>query len=217
MARVSLTIDNGPDPQVTPRVLDVLEQRGVPATFFVLGSRLADAKNRRLAECAHAERHWIGNHTFSHRLPFGVNQDPDAVEGEVVATERLIGDLARPSPLFRPFGAGGHLDERLLRPDLVEHLTAHAYTCVLWNAVPRDWEQPDAWVAVALEQVRALEEAVVVVHDVIPGNGAQIDRLIGSLRDEGHELVQEFAADCVPIERGKVVRPLDALIGRPGC
>ena len=55
MARVSLTIDNGPDPQVTPRVLDVLEQRGVPATFFVLGSRLADAENRRLAERAHAK------------------------------------------------------------------------------------------------------------------------------------------------------------------
>jgi len=216
VARVTLTIDNGPDPEVTPRVLDVLARRSVPATFFVLGCRLADTENRRLAERAHAEGHWIGNHSFSHRVPFGLNQDPEAVVREVVATERLIGSLARPSPLFRPFGGGGHLDERLLRRDLVDHLTAHTYTCVLWNAVPRDWEQPEAWVPVALAQVRACEEAVVVVHDVIPGNDAQIDRLIGSLRDEGHEIVQDFAAECVPIECGKAVRPLDALTGRPG-
>jgi len=214
MARVTLTIDNGPDPDVTPRLLDVLKRRGVRASFFVLGRSLADPALRRIAERARDEGHWIGNHTWSHAVPFGENDDPLAVTSEVVRTEALIGDLAHPDRFFRPFGGGGHLDARLLSRDLVAHLTERAYTCVLWNAVPRDWEQPEAWVDTALAQVAALDRAVVVVHDVVPRNDASIDRFLGALGDAGHELVQGFPPDCTPIVRGEIRAPLDAFVGR---
>ncbi len=214
MARVTLTIDNGPDADVTPRVLDVLAHHRVPASFFVLGRRLLDPGLRRIAERAHDLGHWIGNHTFTHEVPFGTNDDRDAVECELEATQRALGGLGHPDRLFRPFGSGGELDSRLLSRELVEHLARHRYSCVLWNAVPRDWERPDAWVPVALEQVRALDWAVLVVHDVLPGNAAQIDRLIGQLHDEGHELVQEFPDACVPIRHGEIRAPLEAFIGR---
>ncbi|MBM4268682.1 MAG: polysaccharide deacetylase family protein [Deltaproteobacteria bacterium] len=213
MARVTLTIDNGPDPEVTPHVLDVLARRNVRASFFVLGSALADPARRRCAERARAEGHWIGNHTYTHAVPFGQNEAPDAVEREVVATERLLGDLAHEERLFRPFGGGGHLDERLLSRALVDHLTAEAYTCVLWNAVPRDWE-PHDWVSVAVEQIRASPWSVLVVHDVIPGNDRRIDDLLARLEDRGDEVVQAFAPDCVPIRRGEVVRDVAPFVGR---
>lgn len=214
MARVTLTLDNGPDPEVTPRVLDVLRRRAVRASFFVLGRALADPRRRRVAERAHAEGHWIGNHTWSHRVPFGDDDAPDAVERELVRTQACLGDLAHPDRLFRPFGGGGHLDRRLLSRDLVAHLERHAYTCVLWNAVPRDWESPRTWVDTALAQVAALDEAVVVVHDVLPGNDASIDRFLGAARDAGHELTQELPASCTPILRGRVRAPIDAYLGR---
>ena len=69
MFDLTLTFDNGPEPAVTPVVLDVLAHHGVLSTFFVIGSKLADPKARACAERAHAEGHWIGNHTFSHGIP----------------------------------------------------------------------------------------------------------------------------------------------------
>ena len=52
---VTLTFDNGPEPAVTPRVLDVLGLVDIKATFFVLGSKLADPERRAIAKRAHAE------------------------------------------------------------------------------------------------------------------------------------------------------------------
>src|ERR1700756_2283298 len=105
----ALTFDNGPDPGVTPRVLDVLAARAVKATFFVVGAKLA--RHRELAERAHREGHWIGNHTYTHSAPFG-EQDAATARAEIERTQALLGDLAHPDRLFRPMGAGGHLDRR---------------------------------------------------------------------------------------------------------
>lgn len=215
MARVTLSIDNGPDPEITPDVLDVLARRGVEASFFVVGQRLEDAAGLRCVERAAADGHWIGNHSYSHTVPFGLNDRPEAIAEEVEATQALIDPLAQPARLFRPFGGdGGALDERLLSRELVDHLVAHRYTCVLWNAVPRDWEQPERWVETAMAQVAGLTWALVVVHDIVPGAADQIDRFIGRLQDDGHEIVQSFPEDCVPITAGEARRSVEHLIGR---
>jgi hypothetical protein len=57
--------------------------------------------------------------------------------------------------------------------------------------------------------VEALDWAVLVVHDVLPGNDTRIDRLLGLLEDRGHELVQEPSPACVPIRRGERLAPID--------
>ena len=71
MFDVTLTFDNGPEPSVTPRVLDVLARRGVRTTFFVIGNKLLTRDARACTERAHAEGHWIGNHTWTHSRPLG--------------------------------------------------------------------------------------------------------------------------------------------------
>ena len=68
---IALSFDNGPDPSTTPKVLDVLAAREIPALFCVLGERLARPELRRLTERAHAEGHWIANHTYTHSVPLG--------------------------------------------------------------------------------------------------------------------------------------------------
>jgi peptidoglycan/xylan/chitin deacetylase (PgdA/CDA1 family) len=182
----------------------VLARRGVKATFFVVGEQLR--AHRALAERAHAEGHWIGNHTLTHPRPLGETGDPRA---EIEAAQAELGALAHPDKLFRPSGAGGALEPGLLSRDAVDALVAGGYTCVIWNAVPGDWRDPDGWVATALEQVAAHDWTLLVLHDVA---GAAADRLEDFLARADATFRQDFPPACVPIRRGVVSGPLDGLV-----
>lgn len=206
---VTLTFDNGPTPGVTSRVLEVLARHGVRATFFVLGSRLSDPEGWRVCEKAHGEGHWIGNHSWSHPAPFGACRDRRQVESQILRTERLLSPLARPERLFRPPGDGGRLDNRLLSEAAIRLMREQAITCVLWNVVPRDWEQPDRWVDRAIDMCVRRPWSLVVLHDT--GTGA-MDRLSGYLdrvRETGGGFRQDFPPECVPIRKGRIVGPVD--------
>jgi peptidoglycan-N-acetylglucosamine deacetylase len=209
---VTLTFDNGPDPPVTPHVLDVLADRGILATFFVVGRRLADGDGRALAERARADGHWIGNHTYTHSVPFAELPDPAQARREIEDTQSMIGDLAHADRLFRPVGGGGVLDERLLTPEALETLVSGRYTCVLWTAVPRDWEDPEGWVDRALEQCAGRAESLLVLHDVEGGAMDHLERFLDRAAEAGLRFRQEFPAPCVPIRRGEIVRPLDGVM-----
>jgi len=136
MFDLTLTFDNGPEPETTPFVLDVLARRSIRTTFFVVGHKLSTPKGRVLARRAHEEGHWIGNHTWSHSVPLGLLKDPSAIGKEIRNTQEAIGGLAHPHRYFRPFGQGGNLDERLLNPVVLGVLAAERMSCVLWNAIP---------------------------------------------------------------------------------
>jgi peptidoglycan/xylan/chitin deacetylase (PgdA/CDA1 family) len=213
LADVTLTFDNGPEPSVTPHVLDVLAEREIRATFFVVGRRLAAGDGRGLAKRARAEGHWIGNHTYTHSRPFGELPDAEQARREIEETQSVIGELAHADRLFRPVGGGGDLDQRLLTPEVVETLVTGRYTCVLWTAVPRDWEDPDGWVDRALEQCAGRRESLVVLHDVEGGAMDHLERFLDCAGEAGMRFRQPFPADCVPIRRGEIVRPLDSLVG----
>jgi peptidoglycan-N-acetylglucosamine deacetylase len=210
--RVTLTFDNGPDPDVTPRVLDVLQRRGVTAHFFVLGKWLAEPARRRCVERARDDGHLIGNHSFSHATPLGDDPRPDAVDREIAATEALLAPIAPGPRRFRPFGGGGALGPHLLSRRAVDYLVAHGYSCVLWNSVPRDWIEPDAWVPRALADCAAGPHTVVVLHDIPGAALAGLDDFVAALRDRGAELVPELPADCVPILDGRIVGELGAIV-----
>ena len=87
MFDLTLSFDNGPEPDVTPQVLDTLAKRSIKTTFFVIGEKLADPARRRLAARAHDEGHWIGNHTYTHSVPLGLQHDPDAAQHEIARTQ----------------------------------------------------------------------------------------------------------------------------------
>ena len=205
---VTLSFDNGPEPGVTEQVLEVLKQADVAATFFVLGSKLADPARRAIAQQAHAEGHWIGNHTMTHQRPLGTIDEPGVARTEIVDTEALIGGLAHPDRLFRPFGGGGELGPHLLNDEAVETLTKNRMTCVLWNAVPRDWADPDGWPEVALAQCLVHPHTLLVLHDLPTGAMRHLAGFIASLRQHGGRFRQDFPPECVPIRRGEVLAPL---------
>jgi len=203
-----LTFDNGPEPGVTPQVLAVLKKEKILATFFVLGAKLADSARRKLAEQAHAEGHWIGNHTKSHGVPLGRVGDPAVVRSEILDTEAILGELAHPDRLFRPFGGGGELGPHLLSKAAVEVLQEKRMTCVLWNAIPRDWEDPRGWVETAIEQCQAQPWTLLVLHDLPTGAMNYLGAFIARVRQERGTFTQVFPPECVLIHRGEVIGQL---------
>jgi peptidoglycan/xylan/chitin deacetylase (PgdA/CDA1 family) len=212
MGRVTLSFDNSPHQDITPRVLDVLARYAVKASFFAVGERIRNTELYREAERAHDAGHWIGNHSMTHTIPLGEDRRPDAPEQEIGAAQDLLGRLSHSDRFFRPFGGGGHLDRRLLSLAARDYLIQREFTCVVWNVVPRDWEDPEGWVERTLQACSAQEEALVVLHDHLPSAVAKLDSLITRLKDAGHTIVQEFPAACVPIVRGAVAQDLALLL-----
>ncbi len=211
MTRVALSFDNGPDPEATPGVLDALAARGLRAHFFVLGKHLATPRGRALAGRARAEGHVLGNHSYSHEVPLGDDARADAVAREIVATERLLGPLAAAPKLFRPFGGGGAIGPHLLSPAALGHLVAEKYSCVLWNSVPRDWDDPEGWRERALADCAAGGHLLLVLHDVAGACLPALPRFLDEARDRGVAFVTDLPAPCVPLVGGAARADLSAL------
>lgn len=119
---VFLTFDDGPIPQVTPWVLDVLKQYNVPATFFCTGDNVA--RNPQLFDSLRAAGHQVGNHTMSHVKGLNMNT-PDYLRNIEKAD-----DLIK-SPLFRP-------PHGFIRPSQFAAIK-EKYTTVMWDVVTRDY------------------------------------------------------------------------------
>lgn len=197
---ITLTFDNGPHDEVTPRVLDILARHGIKSTFFVIGNRLAE--HRAAAERAHEEGHWIGNHTWSHAQTFRDRGDSGFVAGEIDKAQAALGDLAHPDKLFRPYGARGRLDGALNQA-AVDHLSRNGFTCVLWNCVPGDFENAHRWPEVALRQIGETAWPLLALHDIFAEAVGNLERFIGAVRDRGYVFRQEFPSDAIAIRNGK--------------
>ena len=175
MKRLTFTFDNGPCPGATEAVLDFLAERSIKATFFLVGAQLADDDARHLAELAHSQGHWIGNHTFSHSTPLGLDGSRKRVEREIGETQRCLGDLAHRRKFFRPNG-GGVAGPHLLSPEAVDYIQENRFTLVTWNSVPGDWKQPhEDWFPRAVRDLERQDWTVLVLHD--PYIASMIDLL----------------------------------------
>ncbi|MBK0386407.1 MULTISPECIES: polysaccharide deacetylase family protein [unclassified Streptomyces] len=156
--RVALTFDDGPHPLYTPRVLDILREYGVPATFFCVGLH-ADAHADTLASVA-AAGHSIGNHTWSH--PFLPDLTQEELYFQIDATNRAVERVTGTAPhlLRPPYGSRS--------PDILGWLADRGMTTVLWDNDPCDWASPgtESIVRTAVEQTA--NGSIVLLHD---GNG----------------------------------------------
>ena len=211
MAKVTLTFDNGPDPQATPLVLDCLTRHGVKSTFFVLGQNVGQPPGLDLARRASREGHWIGNHTWSHTGRLGETTREVALQ-EFERTEQALSWVKQSVPLFRPRGGAGRMGRGLLHPVVVDRLTSGGYSCVLWNSVPGDFRDPDGWVERAIADCRTREWSLVVLHDLPNDAMRHLDSFLRKLREEGHQITQEFPPDCTPIVAGEIVQPLGGFL-----
>lgn len=214
--RLTLSFDNGPFPDVTPDVLDVLRERELRANFFVCGKDASDPEKRKILERTHAEGHRIGNHTQTHTIELGSTNDPDVAAAEIGLAQEALGALSEPERWFRPYGGGGIIGPNLLSQHAVEYLREDRYSVVLWNSVPRDWENPDGWPERAIDEIGAQDWTLMVVHDIPTGAMKALPRFLDHALAEGVQIVQEFPAACVPILKGTVRQPLDGIVAARG-
>ncbi|KWE47107.1 polysaccharide deacetylase [Burkholderia ubonensis] len=113
--RIALTIDDGPDPDVTPRVLDLLDRYDAQATFFCIGDLAR--RHPRWIEAIVARGHAIENHSQRHRHTFSLS-GPRALRREIEAAQRTLTELTGTRPLF--FRAPAGLRNPFLEPVLCE-------------------------------------------------------------------------------------------------
>jgi peptidoglycan/xylan/chitin deacetylase (PgdA/CDA1 family) len=153
---VALTFDDGPNPPYTDRILDVLRQEHVHATFFVVGRAAVAYPNtlRRIAREGHA----IGNHSWDHEHM--IVDTAAGIRSELTRTQNAIEKITgRKTNLMRPpFGARDFA--------VIDQAHKLGYHVVMWSVpLPRDWEQPgDATIAKRVtENVKG--GSIIVLHD----------------------------------------------------
>lgn len=200
--KVTLTFDNGPHPVGTPIVLDTLEKHAVKATFFLLGSQLADNNNVALAQETAGCGHLIGNHTYSHNEALGLMADQQAALREITDTAAILAPFASQPRLFRPVGKKGMIGPHLFSNETWSYLSAERYDCLLWNCLTREWEREESWLEPTLTDMSQRPWSVVVLHDVYPAAMRHVDRFIQELKAQGAQFTQEFPDDCVAMRGG---------------
>jgi len=214
--RVTLTFDNGPTPDVTERVLDILEQARILSTFFVIGRNLDKPAAADLMKRAHAAGHWIGNHTLSHTVSLGDRPEHDYAVSEIEGAQTRIGPFSNAEKLFRPYGNSGLLGPHLLSRAALDHLVAQNYRAIIWNNVPGDWRDPGGWVERCIALISAQPWSVVVLHDIEGGCLARLPELLRRFEGLGVTFEQDFP-DAVTLTRGgKIVSLPQAYVADQG-
>lgn len=212
---ITLTFDNGPTVGVTDRVLEILADFGIRATFFIVGSKLLDPACRQLAKRAVREGHWLGNHTYSHRIPLGRIEDAAMERAEIEMADRALSSVYSGRRLFRPFGGGGNLDDRLLSPEAVSCLTEGGFDCVLWNSAPGDWKGLTDWPEIAFSQMSA-DQNVIVLHDQETGAREYLEDFIRGALEKGYGFDQQFPESVLPIRHGVTRSELSKFVSSRG-
>lgn len=156
---VALTFDDGPHPEITPRLLDLLAAHQLRATFFVIG-REAERHPALVARIV-AEGHAIGHHSYTHSEPATTSASTLLAELELTNEPLWLAAGVLPS-IMRP--PKGQLSlEKLVR------LLVHGYRVVLWSVDPKDYAMPNAEPLVAwARETRFTAGDVILLHDVHP-------------------------------------------------
>ena len=177
---IAITFDDGPSPTLTPRLLDILKEKGVKATFFVIGENAAHSPE--IVARAAAEGHEIGNHTWSH--PALTKISNERVQEEIGKTSDVIFQATgkKPTLLRPPYGA---INPRLSR--MIEQ--QDGLTIILWSVDPLDWKSPGSKVVAQRLLAGAKPGAITLSHDIKPGTIEAIPEVIDALKAKGYQFV----------------------------
>jgi peptidoglycan-N-acetylglucosamine deacetylase len=197
--KVALTFDDGPDPQWTPKVLDVLKRENAPGTFFVIGE--SANQNDSIVKREYALGNEIGNHTFTHP-EFDVDRlTKTELQVQLSLTELLLESyLGVKTTLFRPPYGIDHQPETASEVQLLPIPQSMGYAIIGARIDPHDWGEAngappasaDTIVQRVLAQTNGHSGNIILLHD---GGGDRshtvvaLPRIIEGLRAKGYEFV----------------------------
>lgn len=174
--RIAITFDDGPHRLYTPKLLDGLKERGIHATFFLVGENIGnnEALVKRMAE----EGHLIGNHTFSH-VQLTKMKKEDACREVQQTNERICAVTGAPVLYIRP-PYGSWNDE--LQAEI-------PMTVTLWNLDSEDWKSQNTGKIVELVESEAKEGSIILLHDIFDTSVEAALRIVDDLTVQGYTFV----------------------------
>ena len=189
--QVFLTFDDGPTSNITPQILDILKNEGVPATFFILGARAE--QNPGLVKRAYDEGHYIANHGYSHSYKT-IYASIETVWGEYAHTEQVIrnciGIQEYNSFLFRFPGGSSGGKYASIKSKAKEYFESQKVATVNWNALSGDAEGAET----REEQIEYIQNTstdntlIVLMHDASDKQVTAdvLPEIIKYYRDQGY-------------------------------
>ena len=187
--QVALTFDDGPDPEWTPQVLDILKAANVKAAFFLVGANAE--KYPGLVRRIVAEGHEIGNHTYYH--PNLALCWPEHIRLELNATQLLLETITgRSTTLFRPPYAADTSPSKISELTPLQIAQDLGYLVVLENIDPQDWARPGTDTIVKRVKEQRRDGNIILLHD---GGGdrsetvAALPRILDYLQTRGDTVV----------------------------
>jgi peptidoglycan-N-acetylglucosamine deacetylase len=154
---IAMTFDDGPSSANTPRLLEILKQRNIKATFFLIGQNAAS--NPDIVRQILADGHEVGNHSWTH--PQLSKLSDERVTTEINKTQDAIKDASgfTPTLLRPPYGAITARQREWIESQF-------GLSIILWSVDPFDWKRPGASVITQriLSQVRP--GAIILSHDI---------------------------------------------------
>jgi len=170
---MALTFDDGPDPDITPAVLDTLEKEKIRGTFFMLGENAA--KYPEIASMVVERGHLVGNHSMTHRKLFLIRRAE--MEKEIDEAQEVIRDITDVETLwFRPpYG--------IFDFTCVKVVKKRGLSMVLWSVLSGDYsdKQPIS----IIEKVKPFIKPgkIAVFHDTVHGGGMALPDIIREIAD----------------------------------
>ena len=173
---IALTFDDGPSRKYTPILLDGLKERGVHATFFLMGKNIEGEEDivKRMSE----EWHLIGNHSYEHiqLTKAGAKAVCEAVEHTQEQIEAITGK--RPEYIRPPYGDWNE--------ELEEEI---GMTPVLWSLDSLDWKLKDTGKIIRQVLKDVKDGDIILLHDIFPSSVEAALELIDILQKEGYVFV----------------------------
>jgi peptidoglycan/xylan/chitin deacetylase (PgdA/CDA1 family) len=183
---IAMTFDDGPDARLTPRLLDILKERHIHATFFVLGQRVQD--HPEILQREIAEGHEVGNHSWDHKA---LNKLAEGgLQHELADTSDLIKQtIGKPVTLMRPpYGATNPRLSRAIEKE-------YGMKVILWSVDPDDWKDPGASV-VSSRILNGWKQsggtkpgAIILSHDIHKGTIEAMPATLDALLAKGYKFV----------------------------
>lgn len=187
--QVAITFDDGPDPEWTPKILDILKAANVKAAFFLVGVEAEHYPTlvRRIVD----EGHEIGNHTYYH--PNLALCGPEHIRLELNATQILLETITgRATTLFRPPYAADTSPSQVSELTPLQIAQDLGYLVVLENIDPQDWAKPGADIILQRVKQQRRDGSIILLHDA-GGNRSQtveaLPRILNWLHIRGDTVV----------------------------
>lgn len=177
---VAMTFDDGPSAENTPRLLEMLKERNIKATFFLIGQNAA--ANPNVVRQILADGHEIGNHSWTH--PQLSKLSDERVKGEISKTQEAIKDACGfvPTLLRPPYGAITAHQKQWIEDQL-------GLNVILWSVDPLDWKRPGAAVITHRILSGVAPGAIVLSHDIHKQTVDAMPATLDALTQRGYKFV----------------------------